>query len=99
VGMTLLNGNVAVQRDAAPGLTLGGIIIPDKSQEKPARGLVVNVSLPYYTADDEVVTPSVRAGDEVYFSDHAGDGFNCGGGREGDILIMHEREIMGVVES
>ena len=96
--MQLLNGRVAVQRDLAPGLTRGGIIIPDKSQEVPARGLVVSVYDHYYTDDDAVVTPSVKVGDEVVFSDHAGDGFNTGGGREGDILIMHEREIMGVVE-
>lgn len=98
MGMTLLNGRVAVQRDAAPGLTRGGIIIPDRSQERPARGLVVNVCERYWTADDAEITPSVKVGDEVYFSDHAGDGFNTGGGREGDILIMHEAEIMGVIE-
>jgi chaperonin GroES len=99
VGMHLLNGNVAVQRDAPEGLTRGGIVIPGRSQEKPARGLVVSVYERYWTADDAEITPSVRIGDEVVFADHAGDGFNTGGGREGDILIMREDQIMGVVEA
>ena len=91
-----LGDRVLVKRtDEADEKTAGGIIIPDTAKEKPQRGSIVAAG-PGSLKDDGTRTPlEVKAGDEILFGKYSGTEVNIG---TDELLIMHESDILGVIE-
>jgi len=73
----------------------GGIIIPDTAREKPQQGEVIAVGPGKVTEDGKVLPMHVKEGDTILFGKYAGTEIKI----EGDeIMIMHENDILGIVE-
>ena len=89
-----LHDRVLVKPLESDTKTAGGIIIPDTAQEKPQEGKVVAVG-PGKRGDDGSVTPmDVKKGDRVLYGKWSGTEVKIDGG---DMIIMSESDIMGVV--
>ena len=89
-----LNDRLLVKRLKEEEKTAGGIIIPDNSKEKPARGEVVSVGSGYRNQDGSFRALEVKAGDRVLFGKYSGTEVKVEGQ---DYLIMKEDEILGVL--
>ena len=91
-----LGDRVLVKRsDEADEKTAGGIIIPDTAKEKPQRGTIVAAG-PGALKDDGTRTPlEVKAGDDILFGKYSGTEVTIGAD---ELLIMHESDILGVIE-
>ena len=81
-----LNDRVLLQRQEAQTTTAGGIIIPDKAQEKPQNALVIAVG-PKAT--------DVKKGDVVLLSKYTGTDVTVDGE---SMLLVKEEELLGIVE-
>ena len=90
-----LGDRVVVRRVKEEQKTAGGIIIPDTAQEKPQEGEIIAVGPGALDKDGKRVAPEVKAGDTVLFGKWSGTEVKLDGG---DLLIMKESDIMGVVE-
>lgn len=90
-----LHDRVLVKRIEEENKTAGGIIIPDNSKEKPARGEVVSVGSGYVNQDGSRRELEVKAGDKVLFGKYSGSEVKVEGQ---DYLIMKEEEILGVLQ-
>lgn len=90
-----LQDRVLVKRVEEENKTAGGIIIPDNSKEKPARGEVVSVGSGYRNQDGSYRALEVKAGDKVLFGKYSGTEVKVDGH---DFLIMKEDEILGVLQ-
>ena len=66
---------VLVKRDAAEGVSKGGIILPDAVQDKQQRGTVLAVDPEYQAAADQAQATSLHVGDVVLFTRFSGEGF------------------------
>lgn len=95
--MTLkpLYDRVVVRRLEAEATTKGGIIIPDKSAEKPTQGEVVAVGDGVVTDTGELRALLVKKGDRVLFGQYAGSQVKVDGE---ELLIMKESDILAIVE-
>jgi chaperonin GroES len=90
-----LGDRILVLRVQEEEKTSGGIIIPDTAKEKPQEGKVVAVG-PGKTAEKgERIPMTVKAGDRILFGKYAGNEINIDGVEH---LIMHEDDILGIVE-
>ena len=89
-----LHDRVLVRRIEAEEKTAGGIIIPDNAKEKPSEGEVIAVGEGAYNEDGDRIKPDVKAGDRVLFGKWSGTEVKLDGE---DLLIMTERDIMGVI--
>ena len=90
-----LHDRVLVRRIEAEEKTAGGIIIPDTAKEKPQQGEVLAVGPGKRDETGKLVSPDVKAGDEILFGKWSGTEVKIDGE---DLLIMKEDDIMGVVE-
>lgn len=90
-----LQDRVLIKRLEEENKTAGGIIIPDNSKEKPARGEVVAVGSGYRLNDGTVKQLEVKAGDKILFGKYAGTEVKVDGN---DYLIMKEDEILGILQ-
>lgn len=95
--MTLkpLYDRVVVRRLDAETTTKGGIIIPDKSAEKPTQGEVVAVGDGVVADSGELRALLVKQGDRILFGQYAGSQVKVNGE---DLLIMKESDILAIVE-
>lgn len=95
--MTLkpLYDRVVVRRLEAETTTKGGIIIPDKSAEKPTQGEVVAVGDGALTDTGELKQLAVKQGDRILFGQYSGTQVKIEGE---ELLIMKEADILAVVE-
>ena len=97
MGLKPIGDRIIVRREAAEAKTSGGIILPDTAQNKPQKGEVIAVG-PGKVKDDGTRAPmQLKAGDKVLFTSWAGDEFKDRG-RDGDILVMHEGDVLCVIE-
>jgi chaperonin GroES len=94
VRMRPLHDRVIVKRIQEEERTKGGIIIPDTAKEKPQEGRVVAVG-PGKREDGKVIAPEVKAGDRILFGKYAGNEIVLDGEEH---VIMHEEDILGVIE-
>ena len=94
VRMRPLHDRVIVKRIQEEERTKGGIIIPDTAKEKPQEGRVVAVG-PGKREDGKVIAPEVKAGDRILFGKYAGNEVVLDGEEH---VIMHEEDILGVIE-
>jgi chaperonin GroES len=89
-----LHDRVVVKRIDAEEKSKGGIIIPDTAKEKPSQGQVIAVGPGGRDESGKVITPDVKAGDNVLFGKWSGTEVVLDGE---DLLIMKESDIMGVI--
>jgi chaperonin GroES len=92
--MRPLHDRVIVKRIQEEERTKGGIIIPDTAKEKPQEGRVVAVG-PGKREDGKVIKPEVKAGDRILFGKYSGNEVVLDGEEH---VIMHEEDILGVIE-
>ncbi len=73
----------------------GGIIIPDTAKEKPMEGVVEAVGQGKMTEKGDRLPMNVKKGDKVLYGKYSGTeiGFD-----NEKYLIMHEDDILGVME-
>src|ERR1700710_1482846 len=90
-----LGDRVVVRRVKEEQKTAGGIIIPETAQEKPQEGEVISVGPGALDESGKRVVPEVKNGDFVLFGKWSGTEVKIDGE---DLLIMKERDIMGVLE-
>ena len=90
-----LHDRVLIKRLEDETKTVGGIIIPDNSKEKPVRGEVVATGTGYRSTDGTLRSLEVKAGDKVLFGKYAGTEVKVNGS---DYVIMKEDEILGVLQ-
>jgi chaperonin GroES len=97
MGLKPIGDRIIVRREAAEEKTSGGIILPDTAKNKPQKGEVIAVG-PGKVKDDGTRAPmQLKAGDKVLFTSWAGDEFKDRG-RDGEILVMHEGDVLCVID-
>lgn len=90
-----LYDRVVVKRLAAETTTKGGIVIPEKSAEKPTQGEVIAVGDGVLLDNGELRALVVKVGDRILFGQYVGSEVKL----DGDTyLIIKESDIFGVVE-
>ncbi|MGA9442255.1 MAG: co-chaperone GroES [Methyloceanibacter sp.] len=89
-----LHDRVVVKRLEEEQKTKGGIIIPDTAAEKPQTGKIVSVGPGVRGEDGKIQALGVKVGDKVLFGKWSGTEVKLDGG---DLLIMKESDIMGVL--
>ena len=90
-----LHDRVVVRRLEGEEKTKGGIIIPDTAKEKPQEGEVIAAGPGARDESGKLVPLDVREGDRILFGKWSGTEVKIDGE---DLLIMKERDIMGVIE-
>ena len=93
-----LHDRVVVKRIDADTKTKSGIIIPDSAQEKPSEGEVIAVGPGKVKKDGTRAAMQLKVGDKVLFTSWAGDEFKDRKAVEGEILVMHEGDVLCVIE-
>lgn len=96
MGLQPIGDRIVVRREAAEEKTVGGILLPDSAKNKPQRGVVVAVGPGKMKPDGTRVPMQLKAGDKVLFTSWAGDEFE-GRKNDGEILLMHEGDVMCVI--
>lgn len=84
-----LADRVLIEPAAAEETTLGGIIIPDTSKEKPMKGTVLAVG--NGTKDEDMV---LKVGDIVLFGKYAGTEIDVEGTK---YLMMRQSDVLAIV--
>jgi chaperonin GroES len=79
-----------VQQVEADEKTASGIVLPDSAKEKPRQGKVLAVSEGRYE-HGQIVSLSVKEGDEVLYSKFGGDEVP---GQPDDIVVLRESDII-----
>ncbi|OFI48165.1 co-chaperone GroES [Floricoccus tropicus] len=74
---------------------IGGIVLASAAQEKPQVAEVVAVGAGSRTLNGDLVEPSVKVGDEVFFEKFAGTEVKVD---DELLLIVREAEILAIVE-
>lgn len=90
-----LADRVIIKRDPEVTLTPGGIIIPDTMTDKPMEGIIISVGPGRTTESGSLVPMSVKPDDRVLFAKFAG--VEIVEDPMGSILLMHERDILGII--
>lgn len=95
-----LNDRIVVRREMAGDKTAGGIILPEAAKQKPQRGTILAVGPGKLNKTDGTRhSMQLKVGDKVLFTSWAGDEYKTRDqGKDGDILIMHEDDVMCVIE-
>lgn len=91
-----LHDQIVVRRVAAEATTAAGLVLPDAAREKPARGTVVAVGIGCRDKDGEREPLDVQVGDEILFQPTAGAELAVNGDQ---FVVLHERDVIGVVET
>lgn len=86
-------GKVIVER-AKVQKEINGIALAPAAYERPTEGVVLAVGDGLANKKGKVIPMSVREGDKVYFTRHAGNKLPDGE----DLWIMQESFILGVIE-
>ncbi len=89
---------IIVRRESADSKTAGGIVLPDSAQNKPQRGTILAVGPGRLKKDGSRAAMQLKAGDKVLFTSWAGDEFKDRKAGDGEILIMHESDVMCIID-
>ncbi len=89
-----LHDRVLVKRVEAEEKTVGGIIIPDTTQEKPMEGEVIAVGSGSRNETGALLPLDVKAGDRILFGKWSGTEIRIDGA---DYIVMKESDIMGIM--
>lgn len=90
-----LYDRVVVRRLEAETTTKAGIIIPDKSAEKPTQGEVIAVGDGIATESGDFRSLLVKTGDKVLFGQFSGSPIKLNGE---ELLILKESDILAIIE-
>jgi chaperonin GroES len=91
-----LNDRVVVRRSEEEEKSAGGIILTGSAKEKPNQGEVIAVGPGKPLDNGQVRAPSVKVGDRVIFGRYADS--NTIKDDDGELIIMNESDIYGVIE-
>jgi chaperonin GroES len=91
-----LHDRVVIKRLEPQEEVRGGIIIPDTAKEKPQQGEVVAVGNGKILENGTRLPVDVQVGDRVLFGKYSGNEVKID---DEEFLILHENEILGVIES
>lgn len=97
--MQCLSDWVAVRVDRAKEKSDGGIVLPERAQEKSWRGEVVYVG-PGRTENGLLVESALGPGDRVLFHAHAGfdvEQADGSGGADQKLRFLRESEVIAVL--
>src|ERR1043166_575075 len=72
-----------------------GLIIPDTAKEKPQEGEIVAAGKGKVGDDGKLIPMDVKAGDKVLYGKYSGTEIKIDGQ---EYLIMHQDDILGIVE-
>jgi len=89
-----LGDRVLVEREEAEKRTAGGIVLPDKAQDKSKRGKVLSVGNGKLNKDGKRSPLTVKPGDRALFSGYSGEEIKIDG-RE--VLLIREDDILAVI--
>ena len=99
MNLTPIGDRIIVRREASEEKTSGGILLPDAAKKKPQRGTILAVGPGKLNLKDGTRMPmQLKAGDVVLFTSWAGDEFQDRKKADGEILVMHEGDVMCVIE-
>jgi chaperonin GroES len=100
MNLTPIADRIVVRREVSSDKSKGGIILPETSQQKPQRGTIVAVGPGKMNKTDGSRVPmQLKVGDHVLFTSWAGDEVKeKKTAKDGDILIMHESDVIAVIE-
>ena len=90
-----LDDRVVVKPQEAEEKTPGGIVLPDTAKEKPLMGKVVEVGAGKLLDNGKRAQMSVKKGNTVLYGKYGGSDIEIDGQ---EYKILHESEILGVVE-
>ncbi len=90
-----MHDRVAIRLVEPETTTSSGIVIPDNAKEKPSTGNVVAVGSGHRLESGATVPLTVRVGDCVLFSKHAGQSVKVNGE---EYTILREEDIFAIVE-
>jgi chaperonin GroES len=94
--ITPLGDRILVKRVSPEEKSAGGIIIPEKSQEKSSTGVVLAVG-PGARDNDGNLTPiNLKVGDKVLFSKWGGTEVPSDG--DENTLIMNSSDVLALIE-
>lgn len=91
-----LGDRIVVRRQDAEEKTAGGILLPDSAKDKPQKGKILAVGAGRLLKDGSRKGVQVKVGDNVIFTAWAGEEYKDG--KNGNILIMREEDILAVVD-
>ena len=72
-----------------------GIIIPETAKEKPQEGEIIAVGKGKIAEDGKLVPMDVKKGDRILYGKYSGTEIKLNGQ---EYLIMHQDDILGIVE-
>lgn len=90
-----LGDRIFVKRIKPVEKSIGGILIPDTSQDKPMEGIVVAVGFGSYDDKGERNTFHVKEGDRVVFGKWSGDDVEFDGE---EYVVITEDNIIGILK-
>ena len=94
-----IGDRIIVRRELSEDKTAGGILLPDNAKQKPQHGEIVAVGPGKLSKKDGSRSKmQLKPGDKVLFTSWAGDEFKDRKAADGDILIMHEEDVLAVIE-
>ena len=94
-----IGDRVIVRREASDEKSAGGILIPDAAKKKPQRGVVLAVGPGKANKKDGARSAmQLKAGDKVLFTSWAGDEYKEAKQKDGEVLVMHEEDVLAVIE-
>jgi chaperonin GroES len=88
-----LGDRVLVRPEEGEETLPSGLVLPDTAKEKPQEGTVLAVGPGQYWEGSRIPL-DVKVGDRVIYSKFGGTEVKVGGE---DLLIMQERDVLGVV--
>ena len=92
-----LGDRIVVRRDSAEESTRGGIVLPESAKNKPQRGTIMAAGPGKLLKDGSRRGLQVKEGDNVLFTSWAGDEFKDNK-QGGEILVMHEGDVLCVID-
>lgn len=87
--------HVLVKRTEQARTTASGLILPDATQEKMNRGIVISVGTGNVDDSGSAHNLEVQEGDTVVFGKYSGSNIQDENGE--DLLILKEKDILGII--
>lgn len=89
-----LDDRILVRKTPVPTKTIGGIIIPDTSDNKPQEGTAIEVGPGKRGPDGNRLNMSVKTGDTIIFGKNAGTMIMFD---DEELFVMLESEIIAII--
>jgi chaperonin GroES len=93
-----LGDRIIVKRELSEEKSKGGILLPDAAKKKPQSGVVLAVGPGKMNTDGSRTALQLKVGDKVLFTAWAGDEFHDKAKKD-EVLVMHETDVLAVIEN